>query len=141
MHCPFWHVSPEPQAVLFGSLAVQLLVFSLHDSVQSTSPSAPGHGLPVWRQIPVLLHTSVPLQYRLSLQDVPAGLIGCVHKPLPLQTSLVQTLASAVQELFAATKQLSAASLQTLAQTGPPAQGSPECTVQAPALQASVPLQ
>ncbi len=37
---PSLHTEP------LGSLAVQVSAISLHDSEQSTSPSAPGHGLP-----------------------------------------------------------------------------------------------
>ena len=52
MHTPDEHWSlkvaelPSLQAVPLGSLAMHASDVSLHASEQSTSPSAPGHGLP-----------------------------------------------------------------------------------------------
>jgi len=64
---------PSLQTEPLGSAEVQESELSLHISVQSKSPSAPGHGLPEWPLHCPLLHESVPLQYRPSLQTEPLG--------------------------------------------------------------------
>ena len=72
----------------------QLQVVS-HESVFSLHDAPPGQGSPAWMlQLPPP-HVSAPLQYRPSLQE--AELLGCVHDPLPLHTSLVHSLPSLLQ--------------------------------------------
>jgi hypothetical protein len=66
---------------------------------------------------------SVPLQNKPSLHG--ALLLGCVHAPVPLQTSFVHALPSVAHAFPAVSLQLSAASLQTSAQSAPPLHGSP----------------
>jgi hypothetical protein len=60
---------------------------------------------------------------------------------MPLQTSSVQEFASAVHGVPAAAEQESVASVHEPPHSPPPAHGSPACTVQAPPLQVSAPLQ
>ena len=111
------HASPSVQAEPFGSAALQLSAPSLHDSAQLPSPSGPGQGSPVCTLQAPPPQESVPVQNRPSVQAEPFG-SGAV--------------------------QLSAPSLHDSAQLPSPSgpgQGFPVCTPQAPALQASVPVQ
>jgi hypothetical protein len=89
-------VLPSLHSELSGSLPVQASAVSLQVSEQSASPSGPGHGLPEWMLHVPLLHVSVPLQYRPSLQAVPLALAGWVQVPPP-HMSLVQASPSSVQ--------------------------------------------
>jgi hypothetical protein len=66
---------------------------------------------------------SVPLQKAPSSHG--AVLFGCVQVPLPLHTSLVQTLPSLVHAEPDDALQSSAASLHTFWQTAPPLHGLP----------------
>src|SRR5688572_4443136 len=63
---------PSSQTEPFGSAVVQLFAPSLHDSVQSPSPSAFGHGSSVPTQVPAL-QASVAVQNRPSVQAVASG--------------------------------------------------------------------
>jgi hypothetical protein len=108
---------PSLHAAPFGSDAVHASAASLHVSLQSPSPSAPGHGLPAWVLQRPPLHWSAPLQNTPSLQGEPFG-SGDEHA--------------------------SALSLQTSAQLpspSAPGQGLPACTLQLPFAQKSAPLQ
>jgi len=118
------------------AVSKQLSAASLHASAHSVPPV---HGSPPWLLHDPPLQVSVPLQYRLSVHG--AVLFGCPQAPLPLHSSLVQTLPSSVQAVPADTAQLSAPSLQTLLHSGPPVQGSPVPTHVPEPLQVSVAVQ
>ena len=112
--------------------------------VQSSCPLPPGRcctpspdtGFPHAGRLPPL-QVSAPLQKRPSSQD--AVLAGMCAAPAPSQVSSVHTFPSSVQTVPAVSKQLSVASWQVLHSVSE--QGFPACTVQAPPLQVSVPLQ
>jgi hypothetical protein len=80
-----------------------------------------------------------------TVQALPSSqgtlLFGWAHWPVPLQTSSVHALASAVHAVPAAAAQASAASLQVRLHSGPLAHGSPACRAQVPPLHVSAPLQ
>jgi len=108
---------PSLQADPLGSLAVQLSAASLHDSLQSPSPSAPGHGfVPCTEQAPPE-QVSLPLQKRPSVQAEPLGSLA------------VQLSAASLHD-----------SLQLPSPSGP-GHGFVPCTEQAPPEQVSLPLQ
>src|SRR5581483_7023010 len=71
----------------------------------------------------------------------PAWAAGWMHRPAPLQMSIVQISPSSVHAVPPYEKQSSDASWHVSAHSPPPSHGSPACTVQAPAAQASAPLQ
>src|SRR5581483_192891 len=107
-------------------------------SLQVRSHGAPfEHGSPAWTHVPPW-HTSAPLQNLPSSHG--AALFGCVHVPVPLQTSSVQTLPSSLHAVPAGSTQVFVASLQVRLQSAPPAHGSPAWP-QTPSWQTSVPLQ
>jgi len=128
--------TPATERQTVAPLAKQLSGPSLHVLPQIPPPM---HGSPAW-----LLHVppaqvSGPLQNRPSLHG--AVLLLCTQVPAPLHSSSVQTLPSVVHADPRSSLQVSAASLHESWQTLPPVHGSPECWLQVPPPQMSVPLQ
>jgi hypothetical protein len=75
---PLLHGDPS------GSLAVQLVIISLHESLQSPSLSGPGHGAPPLTQAP-LWHASAPVQNRpSSVQGVPSASVTAMQFSTPV---------------------------------------------------------
>ena len=83
----FVHASPSSQSLPFESFALQLSAASLHDSEQSPSPSAPGHGLPAcWEHVP-FEHVSPPLQKSPSSHGPDPNALAGQSGLVPLQCS------------------------------------------------------